>query len=587
MPGPFERGRTLLALGAARRRANRRGAARESLGAALAIFEELGTPLWAEQARAELARIGGGVASGGELDAHRAARRGADRERTVDEGGSCRARRLAENGRRTSPNGTRSSASASRTQLAHRLGSPTKPNEASPGDPLGRDEELRQIGELLDEGTGPHCRTGARRHPWERQRRRSGRRVWSWPGQETSGSSPRRPRPSAAVVAALGDLLGEVLAGTTALPEPRRQALSVALLLEGASGPPPDASLAASRPVTSCRSLPASSPAGGLDNAQWLDPPSREALEFALRRLDGNRVRLLCTARADAEELLSVPGSERLTVGPLSLGAVRELLHSRLGVQLPRPTLVTLHETAAGNPLFALELASALGGDLPAGDEPLPLPRTLGELVAARLERVHDQAAQTLLAIAVLARPTNSAVVAAVGDPAAQELQLLLDAGVVEADGDRLRFAHPLLASATLAKASPPTAAGCTGRSRASPATPKSVPAISVRPRRPRSRRGGHTRGGRTARSPARRTGGSGRARRVGSPADAGRRRGGSPPAHTRRCGSPLRRRRHRTRQALLEHALRRRAARPRACRGCTRARPPPRYARTDRHGRR
>jgi DNA-binding CsgD family transcriptional regulator len=56
---PFERARTLLALGAAQRRARRRAAARASLQQALATFEEIGTPLWAEKARAELGRIGG------------------------------------------------------------------------------------------------------------------------------------------------------------------------------------------------------------------------------------------------------------------------------------------------------------------------------------------------------------------------------------------------------------------------------------------------------------------------------------------------------------------------------------------------
>ena len=37
------------------------------LGQALAVFEELGTPLWAEKARAELARIGGRTPAGDEL----------------------------------------------------------------------------------------------------------------------------------------------------------------------------------------------------------------------------------------------------------------------------------------------------------------------------------------------------------------------------------------------------------------------------------------------------------------------------------------------------------------------------------------
>src|SRR5439155_22645333 len=75
VPVPFDQARNLLAFGATQRRARQRRAAREKLGAALAIFESLGAPLWAEQARAELARIGGRVASSTELTAteHRVA----------------------------------------------------------------------------------------------------------------------------------------------------------------------------------------------------------------------------------------------------------------------------------------------------------------------------------------------------------------------------------------------------------------------------------------------------------------------------------------------------------------------------------
>jgi DNA-binding CsgD family transcriptional regulator len=56
---PLERGRTLLCLGTVRRQAQQKKAAREALDQALAIFEELGARLWAEKARAELARISG------------------------------------------------------------------------------------------------------------------------------------------------------------------------------------------------------------------------------------------------------------------------------------------------------------------------------------------------------------------------------------------------------------------------------------------------------------------------------------------------------------------------------------------------
>jgi DNA-binding CsgD family transcriptional regulator len=66
---PFELARTFLAFGSVQRRAKRRSHARELLGHALAIFEELGARLWAERARAELARIGGRAPSSGDLTA--------------------------------------------------------------------------------------------------------------------------------------------------------------------------------------------------------------------------------------------------------------------------------------------------------------------------------------------------------------------------------------------------------------------------------------------------------------------------------------------------------------------------------------
>jgi DNA-binding CsgD family transcriptional regulator len=67
MPAPFDRARTLLIYGTMLRRAKRRKAAREAIEEALAIFEALPAPVWAENARAELARIGGRAPSGGGL----------------------------------------------------------------------------------------------------------------------------------------------------------------------------------------------------------------------------------------------------------------------------------------------------------------------------------------------------------------------------------------------------------------------------------------------------------------------------------------------------------------------------------------
>jgi DNA-binding CsgD family transcriptional regulator len=64
---PLDRGRTLLALGAAQRRAKRRREARETLETALGIFERIGAELWTERARAELRRISGRAATPGAL----------------------------------------------------------------------------------------------------------------------------------------------------------------------------------------------------------------------------------------------------------------------------------------------------------------------------------------------------------------------------------------------------------------------------------------------------------------------------------------------------------------------------------------
>ena len=61
MPQPFELARTLLVRGEVERRAKQKRAARSTLEQALAIFQQLGAPLWAQRARDDLARVVGAV----------------------------------------------------------------------------------------------------------------------------------------------------------------------------------------------------------------------------------------------------------------------------------------------------------------------------------------------------------------------------------------------------------------------------------------------------------------------------------------------------------------------------------------------
>jgi ATP/maltotriose-dependent transcriptional regulator MalT len=56
---PLEVGRTLLVLGEIRRRAKQKRSARDALDGALNAFLSLGAPIWAENVRREMARIGG------------------------------------------------------------------------------------------------------------------------------------------------------------------------------------------------------------------------------------------------------------------------------------------------------------------------------------------------------------------------------------------------------------------------------------------------------------------------------------------------------------------------------------------------
>jgi DNA-binding CsgD family transcriptional regulator len=64
---PHQHARTLLAHGKTLRRTGRRRDARRRLQAALDIFNRIDEPLWANQAREEIARLGGRTPSGQQL----------------------------------------------------------------------------------------------------------------------------------------------------------------------------------------------------------------------------------------------------------------------------------------------------------------------------------------------------------------------------------------------------------------------------------------------------------------------------------------------------------------------------------------
>jgi DNA-binding CsgD family transcriptional regulator len=255
--------------------------------------------------------------------------------------------------------------------------------------------------------------------------------------------------------AALTDLLEPVPeAAFESLPEPQRYALEAALLRAPESGAPPELRAAAAGLRSILIELAKDSPVlVAIDDAQWLDRASEDAIVFALRRLGGEPVGLVITRRADTSARIALPETDRFGLDRLSLAAVQEILKNRLGRSLPRPLLVRLYETSGGNPFFALEIARELIRSDVGPTDPLPVPPDLRRLVQQRLGRLSDSARQALLAAAALGEPTPALVAAALGEDLDAALAEAEEAEVVELAHGRIRFAHPLYAAVLYAAA--------------------------------------------------------------------------------------------------------------------------------------
>ena len=197
-----------------------------------------------------------------------------------------------------------------------------------------------------------------------------------------------------------------------------------------------------------------------IDDVQWLDTASRRALEFALRRVAGPTGVLLASRAEDGADAplglrraLPHDRVEVVLLGPLSMAALHHLVRDRLTVALPRPLLARTATASGGNPFFALELARTLASEVDGAmvGDPLRIPRTLQEIVAAHLDTLSTDCMAALLVAASLSTPTAALLAAAgAGEAALGEAD---EAGVLVPDRGRLRFTHPLLASVVYASA--------------------------------------------------------------------------------------------------------------------------------------
>jgi DNA-binding CsgD family transcriptional regulator len=199
-----------------------------------------------------------------------------------------------------------------------------------------------------------------------------------------------------------------------------------------------------------------------IDDLQWLDPSSAHVIAFATRRLAGP-AGFLGAVRTESEDggtvdWLQLPRPDainRIQLRPLSIGALHAVVSEHLGRTFPRPTIARIHATSGGNPFYAIELARALDHRTPGVE--IALPGNLADLVRARIVGLGPDVHDALLAASCLATPTvelvSNATITDI-DRLVDLLEVAEEKGIIAIDGNRVRFAHPLLARGVYTEAS-------------------------------------------------------------------------------------------------------------------------------------
>lgn len=325
---------------------------------------------------------------------------------------------------------------------------------------IGRDDELRAVADFLDRvPTGPGAlvlqgdtgigKTALWNSAVGEARRRSFHVLTAAPAEAEMALS----------YAGLWDLLAPLSDDVfCVLPGLQRSALDAVLLRSDEDALRVDQRTVAVAVLGVLQSLSASAPVVlAVDDLQWLDQSSAQVLSFAARRFRGMAVSLLCTRiRPRPEDGLPQPTTalpadrvSLLEVGPLGERALRDLIRLHLGITLPHSTVAEIGRACDGNPFFALEIARAVGKRTTplSPDEALPVPGATRALLSARLAHLPQGARDLLLVASSASQPTRTLMHQVLGRTARSALAAAEEAGTVELDGERIRFAHPLVGS--------------------------------------------------------------------------------------------------------------------------------------------
>ena len=250
--------------------------------------------------------------------------------------------------------------------------------------------------------------------------------------------------------AGLHQLCAPMLGHLDGIPVPQHDALRIAFGL--AAGPPPDRFFVGLAVLSLLSEAAAESPLiCVVDDEQWLDRASVQALGFVSRRLAADAVGLVFAAREPGAELAGLP---ELAIEGLPDDDARALLASVLAGPLDARVRDLIIAETRGNPLALLELPRELTPAELAGGFGLPgatpLTGRIEDSFARQLDALPEQGRRLLLVAAADPSGDRALVWRAARrlGIAVQEAGPAVEAGLVEF-GAPVRFRHPLVRSAT------------------------------------------------------------------------------------------------------------------------------------------
>jgi AAA ATPase domain len=254
--------------------------------------------------------------------------------------------------------------------------------------------------------------------------------------------------------AGLHGLLRPIVDKLGELPETQAAALAGALGLAPSCGP--DRLLVSAGTLSLLAAAADDDPILCLiDDAQFLDVASADALVFSARRLAAEPLAMLFAAREGEASVFAAPGLPELVLEGLAAKAAARLLRASAPAAAD-PVREWLLAEAAGNPLALLELPSGLSAAQLQGRAALPaaIPLT-SRLRSAFLQRVDRLPAATQAALLIAALDDGEEVVTVVraaGEAGLPEdtLDSAEKAGLLRLVGGRIVFRHPLVRSALL-----------------------------------------------------------------------------------------------------------------------------------------